>query len=110
VFIISIIKINTATKQSITIIIIWLLFFQGFVGFLLLSSDNAFAGAGNDLIIPASYTVSGSETWKNITVKGTGQLKIPSGATLNAWNIFLENGSEVEISGGKIFLSNSSDL
>ncbi|MCK4757346.1 MAG: hypothetical protein KAS67_02730, partial [Thermoplasmata archaeon] len=63
------------------------------------------AGAGPDIVISNSYTVSGLETLNNVTVTGTGKLIVPPGATFNVTNIFLQSGSIVEISGGIVNLS-----
>ena len=63
------------------------------------------AGAGADLLISTSYTVSGLETWNNVTVTGTGKLIVPAGATFNVTNIYLQTGSIVEITGGNVYLT-----
>ena len=63
------------------------------------------AGAGADLLISTSYTVSGLETWNNVTVTGTGKLIVPAGATFNVTNIYLQTGSIVEITGGNVNLT-----
>jgi hypothetical protein len=95
-------------NKTASIIIVWCLISVGFIGIMLHSSENISAGSGQDLIITNTYTVSGSETWENVTVKSTGKLVVPTSTTLNAWNMYLEHGSIVEITGGTIILQNTS--
>lgn len=59
-----------------------------------------------DLVITDTYVVSGSETWDNVTVTGTGRLILPIGADLNAVTITMEPGSILEATGGSITLLN----
>ncbi len=68
--------------------------------------------SGADLVIgddESVYTVSGYETWEDVAVLAGGKLVVPSGATLDATNIFLQGSSIVEISGGDIILNNPSN-
>ena len=62
-------------------------------------------GAGANLVISTPYTVSGLETWNNVTITGTGKLIVPAGTTFNVTNIYLQSGSIVEIKGGMVNLS-----
>jgi hypothetical protein len=94
-------------KNIISIYIMFALVTAGFIGVIIFPTENAIAGSGQDLNIKNIYTVSGNEIWKNITVKGTGKLIVPNGKTLNAWNIYLEMGSIVEITGGSVILNSS---
>ncbi len=99
------INLKLAKNKIFSMIVVWIIIFGGFIGFITFSNDNAKADTGQNLTVISTYTVSGSEIWKNITIKGNGKLLVPSGTTLNAWNIFLENGSIVEINSGTITLS-----
>lgn len=68
--------------------------------------------SGADLVIgddESVYTVSGYETWEDVAVLAAGKLVVPSGATLNATNIFLQDSSIVEILGGNVTLYNPSN-
>lgn len=62
--------------------------------------------AAVDLIIFGTYTISGTETYGNITVTGTGKLVVSPGATLNVLNITLEPGSIFEVLAGRVLMTN----
>jgi hypothetical protein len=67
------------------------------------------AVSGADLIVgddESVYIVSGYETWGDVTVLTTGKLIVPSGATLNATNIYTQGTSIVEINAGTVIFYN----
>jgi len=84
-------------KSLMSIYIIFILIIAGFIGIIIFPTKNATANPSQDLNVNNVYTVSGTETWRNITIKDSGKLIVPTGTSLNACNIFLENGSIVEI-------------
>lgn len=94
-------------KRLFSIVLICGLIINGFTTLVIFTSETVQASSGQDLIINNTYVVSGVEIWNNITVNGTGQLVVPSGTTLYAWNIFLRNGSVMEINGGTLNLNTS---
>lgn len=63
-------------------------------------------GSGEQLTINDDYTVSGNESWASVTVMDTGTLAVPSGARLNAISIKFISGSALNMTGGKLVLTN----
>jgi hypothetical protein len=60
-----------------------------------------------NLTISNVYTVSGSETWGHVVVTTSGKLVVPKGTVLNGTSILLKGNSILEVSGGKVNLTNS---
>jgi len=70
-----------------------------------MAADPAGAGAGRapgeDLTVSGAYTVSGTESWRDIFIKAAGTLIVPAGAALGARSIYLQGGG-FQVDGGAV--------